>query len=544
MPGATMLENEQLKCLSFRLDEKGKRIIAAFAPEGATDAVAVDAMKRAVAAAGFGAFRLNQPALEDATAKYAAGKAFEIVVGEAVDGAFDIRIDAAHVNAYLSCTLPHGGAAVTLEQVLDETKRKGISLALDLEAVEHALKQGGDKILIASGTAPVAGVDGRFENLIPSAKERSPRLDEHGLADFRELGDILVVHAGDALMRRIAPTGGEPGINLSGQAIPAKPGKNVAFAKKLEGTAIDPADENLLIAATDGRPVLLKDGVSVEAIYRVEEVDLHTGNIDFPGTVNVDEGVHAGMTVKAAGDIHVNGAVEGGILIAGGDIVVKGGIIGVAGRTGGKKAHPSSIACKGSCSANFAQNAHISAGAGIFIRDSAMQSELSAGHQIIIGDKASRKGHLIGGVAQAAMLVRAQVIGSPARAKTIVIAGPDQRLHQRLTAIAEAREAATNKLLSVVKLLEMAHSNPGRLPADAVKSAETTRVAINAEMVALSLDEEELNREIALSEGAQVVAEKQFLEGVEVRFGAKRHIVVSDREGGIFQLQDGELVSI
>ncbi len=539
-----MLVNAQLKCLSFRLDEEGKKVIAAFTPEGATDSVTVDALKRAIEDAGFSAYKLSEPALQDATAKYAAGKAFEIAVGEAVDGEFDLRVDAAHLHAYISCTLPLGGTPVALEQVLEEAVRKEITVTLDLKAVERVLNEGGDNVLIASGKAPAAGVDGRFENLIPSAKERSPRLDEHGLADFRELGGILAVHAGDPLMRRIPPTDGEPGVNLSGLAIPAKPGKNVAFAKKLEGTALSPADANLLIAATDGRPVLLKDGVSVEAIYTVEAVDLHTGNIDFPGTVNVIEGVHAGMTVKASGDIHVNGTVEGGILIAGGDIVVKGGIIGLAGRTSGKKSHPSSITCKGSCSANFAQNAQISAGAGIFIRDSAMQSEMSAGHQIVVGDTGSRKGHLVGGVARAAMLVKAKVIGSPARAKTIVIAGADQGLHDRLAAIAAARDAATNKLIGVIKLLDLARANPGRLPAAAVKSAETTRAAINAEMVALSVDEDELNREIALSEKAQVVAEQQFLEGVELRFGARRHNVVADREAGIFQLQEGELVCI
>lgn len=536
-----MPENAQLQYLSFRPDKDGKKIIAAFAPEGTTGSITLDALKRAVAAAGFGGHKLDERALQDVTAKYGAGKAFEICVGEAVDGKFDIRIDGAHLNAYLSCTLPLGGAAVTLERVLEEAGRKEITAAPDRDAILKALESGGANILIASGKAPVHGENGRFENLMPSAKERGPRLDEHGLADFRELGQILVVHAGDPLMRRVPATNGEPGLSLSGKAIPAKPGKKAEFPKKLEGTAIDPADENLLIAATDGYPVLLKDGVSVEAIYTVEEVDLHTGNIDFPGTVNVTGGVHSGMTVKASGDIHINDTIEGATLIAGGDVVVKGGIVGVTARAG-EKVHLYTVQCKGSCSANFTQNARISAGNGIFIRDSAMQSELTAGHQIIVGDKNSRKGHLVGGTARALILVKAQVIGSPARAKTIVIAGPDKALHDRLAAIAAARDVAINKLMNVVKLLEMAHAHPERLPADTVKAAQTTRDAINAEMITLSEEEEALNQELAISEKAQVVAEKEFLDGVEIQFGSRRHQITADREGGAFQLKDGELV--
>ncbi len=538
-----MLENAPLQYLSFRLGKDGKKIIAAFTPAGAADIVTLDALKSAVAAAGFGGCKLDEPALREATAKYAAGKAFEIEVGEAVDGKFDIRIDAGHVNAYLACTPARGGAAVTLERVLEEAKRKEITAALDLDAIRNALGEGGDNVLIASGKAPVNGVDGKFENLIPSAKQRGPRLDERGLADFRELGEILVVHAGDSLMRRIPATSGEPGLSLSGKTIPAKPGKNVAFSKKLEGTTFSPADENLLIAATDGSPVLLQDGVAVEAIYSVEDVDLRSGNIDFPGTVNVTGSVQTGMTVKASGDIHVNDTVEGAVLIAGGDVVVKGGIVGLTARAG-EKTRLFTVDCKGSCSANFTQNARILAGNGIFIRDSAMQSELTAAHQIIVGDKNSRKGHLVGGTACATMLVKARVIGSPARAKTIVIAGADKSLHDRLAAVAEARDVAINKLMNVIKLLELARAQPGRLPADTVKAAETTRDSINAEMTALSRDEEDLNREIAASEGAQVVAEKEFLEGVEVQFGSKRHQIVADREGGVFQLKDGELVCI
>lgn len=534
-----MQENTHLKYLSIHLGEDGKKVIASFAPAGDTDTIALDDFKLAVDAAGFGGYKLSEAALQDAAAKYAAGEAFETTVGEAVDGEFDIRIDASQLNAHLTCKPPCGGTPVALERVLEEAKHKGITLELDLAAIENALKGSGDKILIASGRAAVDGDHGKFESLIPSAKERSPRLDEHGLADFRELGAFPVVHAGDALMRRIPPTGGEPGLALSGQVIPAKPGKDVAFATRLDGAGIDPNDQNLLIATIDGLPVLLENGVSVEPIYTIEDVDLRTGNIDFPGTVNVTGEIHVGMTVKATGDIHVNGTVEDATLVAGGDIVVKGGIIGVTERG---KTLRSSITCKGSCNANFVQNAHISAGNGIFIRDFAMQSELSAGHQIIVGDKASRKGHIVGGVTRAAMLVKAQIVGSPARAKTVVIAGENQALHDRLTAIAAARDSAVNKLMQIVKLLELAHANPGRVPPQAVTAAEATRDNINAEMATLRLDEEEVKRQIAVSEAAQVVAEKQFLDGVEIRLGSKRHQVSADREGGIAKLKEGELV--
>ena len=536
-----MPEDPHLKHLSFRLDQDGRRVICAFAPGAEAQVVTPEALDAAIAAAGFREYSFDPSALRDAVAKCAEGAAFESVIGKAVDGAFEIRIAPDQLHAYLSCSRARGGAPITLKQVLEEAERQGIVAEIDLAAVADALDAGGDKIVIASGTAAVDGANAKFESLVPSAKVRSPRLDERGLTDFRDLGDILAVKAGDALMRRVPPTGGEPGSSVLGQIIQPRAGKDAAFAKHLDGSELAPDDQNLLLAAIGGTPVLLENAVKVEPIYNVKDVDLRTGNIDFPGSVNISGEIHTGMTVKAAGDIHVNATVEGVTLVAGGDIVVKGGIVGLTER--GKTVR-SSVSCKGSCSAHFVQNAHISAGNGIFVRDFAMQSDLTAAHQIIVGDQGSRKSHIIGGLTRAVMLVKAQVIGSPARAKTMVVVGADQAMYERVSALAEALDAAMNKLLQVAKLLELAQAKPSRVPPSIAKAAEATREQINAEIAKLSEEDDQLKREIAASEQAQVIAEKRFLEGVEICLGKRRHRVLADREGGIALLKEGELALV
>lgn len=535
-----MQETTHLNDLIFHLDEEGKNVIAHFSPAGDASNITFSDFRLAVHAAGFGEYKLDVPALQDAAAKYTASEAFELVIGKAVDGEFDIRIDADHINAYLTCFPACGGVPITLTQILEDAKSKNIAVPLDLEAVDHALKEGSDNILIASGKAAIHGAEGKFENLILDAKERCPHLNKYGLVDFRELGEVLVVHKGDPLMRRILATNGEAGLTLSGQTIPAKPGENVAFSTRLKGAEFDLADNNLLLAAIDGCPILQKNGVSVEPIYSVKNVDLHTGNIDFMGTVKVTGEIHTGMTVKASGDIFVSETVEGVTLIADGDINVKGGIIGRTER-GSAESHPTTITCKGTCNANFVQNAHISAGDSIFIRDFSMHSELNAGHQIVVGDGNSRKGYLIGGTARATMRVKAKTIGSPARLKTIVVAGADQSLQELLVAISKAREKALSKLLNVIKLLEMASAQPGRLPKETVEAAEKTRNNINAEMAEITQDEIAIKKEIAACKEAQIVAEKKFLEGVEIHFCMRHTTMVTDKEGGVFQLKEGEL---
>lgn len=538
-----MPESAAAKSLSIRLDEEGRKVIAVFASGVIPAAITPDDFRLAIDAAGFGGYCVNQASVDQATKKYNSGVAFEIEVAQALDGKFSVRIAPDQMSAYLSCTLPQGGEPVQQQSVLDEAARLGITAALDLGAIDQALGEGGDNIRIAGGRPPVPSIDGRFEVLFPAMKERHPHLDEHDLADFRDLGGIVTVDVGDKLMRIVAPVEGEPGETVTGKAIPVKPGKKVSFSSRLDGVAVDADDPDLLVAAIAGSPSALKDSASVEPVFSIKDVDLHTGNISFNGTIHVTHDVHADMVLTATGDIYVDGTVENSRLEASGDIIVKGGIIGASELHAGSGGHvQSSISCGGSCTARFVQYAHIAAGNGIFIHDLAMLSELTAGHQIVVGDENSRKGDIVGGTARATMLVKAKNIGSDAGLRTVVIAGADQRLHERLNTVIKDREAAEQKLADIIKLLELAHAHPGRIPREAIGAAEATRDALGGEIEALRQEENELNEEIRLSDGAQVIAEKRVFGGAEIHIGLGRYATTEMKEGGVFHIIEDELV--
>ncbi|HEX5364038.1 MAG TPA: FapA family protein [Gallionella sp.] len=538
-----MQQDANLKFLSIHLDEKGRKVVASFTPEASVEPATPEAFTQAVEAAGFGGYSLYQVPIAQAIAKYNTGSAFEIAIGEALDGKLSVRIDPNMMAAYLSCTLPQGGAPVQRQDVLDEAAKRGITAALDLEAIDRTLRDGGDNVQIATGRSPVPAVDGKFEILFPSMKVRSPQLDEHGLANFRELGGIVTVEAGDKLMRIVAPVEGEPGETVTGKIIPVKPGKKVSFSSKLVGVAIDANDPNLLIATIPGSPVALKDTATVEPICIIKDVDLHTGNITFNGTIHVSHDVHVGMTLIATGDIYVDGTVENALLEAGGDIIVKGGIIGASElhANPNEKFH-SAIRCDGSCTARFVQNVHITAGNGIFIHDLAMLSELTAGHQIVVGDENSRKGEIIGGSARATMLVKAKNIGSDSSVRTVVVVGADQRLHERLNNTIKDREAAEHKLADIIKLLELSLSHPGRIPPETIRTAEATRDALTVEIETLREVEAGLNQEISLADGAQVIVEKHVFAGAEIRIGLEHYTASELKEGGVFHISEDKLV--
>lgn len=527
--------------LSIYLTEEGHTLMASFAPQGVVEMINVDDFKRSIDEAGFGECDLNEVAILEATSKFIAGESFEITVGDAVDGEFFIQIDDDHLNAFLTCIPGHGGCAVTPESVIEEARNKIISTELDMEAIERAINENGDHVLIAHGRQPEVGHDSEFKSLLPEAKEHVPQVDEDGIANFRDLGEILIVHAGDTLMRRIPATLGEPGITISGQPIPAMPGRDDPYSVKLEGVEIDPEDQDLLKSTIDGCPTLLENGVRVEPVYTIRNVDLHSGNIDFLGTVIVTGGILSGMTVKADGDIHVKGSVVGVVLLAKGDVIVGGGIIGHDDKTNKEHADHARVECNGTCTANFTQNARINAGKNILIRDFTMMSKVVAAEQVIVGDE-THTGQIIGGFTTAGVLIQAGIIGAPTRSRTVVIAKTSDLLFARMAAITEAMDAAKVKLSKFVRLLDLAANRPDRVSEKDIKLAESGRSEVDVEIANIKLDEAELKKEIVISRGAHITAKKKFLEGVEVKIGPKVAKVIRDTERGTYRVKNEELI--
>ena len=536
-----MSEDSHLKYLSIRLGEDGRAVMACFSPEGDVEETTLSNFRKAIEIAGFGECDLDEDALLEATGNYNDRTPFELAIGAASDGEFFIKIDDDQLSAYLTCFNPRGGIAVTLESILEEAKNKEITVDLDMEAIKRAIAEEGDSVLIASGKPAEDGLDSRFESLLPEMKERVPQVDEEGIANFRDLGEILVVYTGDSLMRRYPAGDGEPGFTISGAPIPAKKGMSLEFTAGLEGAEIDSNDSDLLIAKIDGCPYLIPNGVKVEPVYTVKNVDLHSGNIDFLGTVIVTGEVQSGMTIKADGDIHIKGSTEGAILIAKGDIVVTGGLIGHPEKPETELTIDPITEAGGSVNANFTQNAVINAGQGIFIRDYTMMCKLNAAVQIVVGD-GSRRGHIIGGVSTAGLLIKAKTIGSPSRSRTVVIARTSDTLYARMAKLSESRDDLKVRRFKVRKLIDLAVNKPDRVSASALESANSTLASLDDEEQQLNLDEVQLKKEIAASRGAMIKAEVNFLEGVEVRVGTKRATTTKDRSGGTYRLKDDELI--
>lgn len=540
-------QGAQEQGLTLAMSGDGRKLLARYTPLDDKTPIDSEWIKQKIAEAGFEQLFLFDAALAQLLRQYAtACEPFSLEIGEVRDAAVTVEVTPDKMAAYLTITPPCGGKAATREQISLALADKQVVSGILTDEIEQILATGvAQRLLAAQGRAVANGEDGKLLCLIEVVKERHPRLDEHGIANYRDLGGIATIRQGERLMQKIPPAPGEAGENVLGQTIPAKPGKEAMFAPQLKGAMADPEDPAFLIAEISGQPLLVKNGMTVEPTITLGTVDLSTGNVDFEGTVNITGDVHAGMTVRASGDIHVGGTVEAAVLDAGGDVVVKGGIIG----HGQVHEHPDDnkktmiarVHSGASCSAHFIENASVEAGDSILVDELVMQSELAAVNQIVVGKPGSGHGSIIGGLVEATLLVQAGAIGSSAGVKTRVAVGTNPYLLEKLRHASKQLEAKTKELDEIVKLLTFIEEHPERVKPEIRHKAENTHVALLQKIELAQQYKDELNQQLELSEDAKVAVEKTVFGNVQIEIGGKVHRVELQRNCGTFSLKEGEI---
>lgn len=481
--------------------------------------------------AGFGDWFLLPDALTTLVARVNTLQTeFDMSVGERRDGSLKLDVDADGLTAWLTVLPSQGGKAVTLDEAMAALGQAGVVFGIDEPALRLACEvASGQPVAVATGVASQQGEDARFEMLIDVTRDRAPKMNEQGLVDFRELGSIPVVEVGQALMRRIPATPGADGKTVRGVLTKAKPGKEMAFAEKLEGAGISPHDANLLWAEVKGQPVSVPDGVLVEQVASFKSIDMTTGNVEFDGSVTIEGDVMTGMKVRATGDIIVAGMVDGGDLEAKGNIQVGGGVIAQA-----------RVHAGGSVSARFVENSQVFAGTAIAIDDMALQSDLQALNQIVVGHKSPQRGRLVGGSARAMMLVRTPVLGAAASSVTTVQVGVNPELearHQDLLVLMDKQKEEEEHLKKLVQHLSQKGDPKGIL-----ERAKASWKHVVQQWAKSLLEKEELEKQLGMIAGAKVEVTDGASGTVDMVFGHKTRHLMRNFDAGVFSIVEDRLV--
>ncbi len=474
---------------------------------------------------GYGGCQLDEAAISNAANLCNVQQTpFGLEVAQRIDAVLAVHVELDDMVATLNMTAARGGKPASVPDVLAVLAQAGVVFGIDEDAVAQACQAGAcSALVVARGSVAQDGHDASFEALVADSVDRAPKLNEQGLIDYREHGDIPVVAAGTPLMRRTPATPGVPGKTVKGQVLAALAGHDSSFAPKLDGAEISAADANLLVASVSGQPVRVTNGVMVEPILRIKEVNMATGNIHFDGTVHVAGEVIQGMKVQASGDIVVDGMVDGGQLDAGGNIQVAGGLIAHA------KLHAG-----GSVTARFAEGAQITAGTVIVIGDMVIDCDLHSLNQIIIGSNSPQRGRLVGGVTAAALLLRVPLLGSGKAGTTKVVVGTNPELEARYSALLariESEKAVEANLDKLVKQLK-AIGDPKHM-LDRVKASRQHAVQVWGASLA---EKQTLEHELELALTARVEVSLGVEGAVDLMFGHKSVPLRREFEAGSFSM--------
>ncbi len=467
----------------------------------------------------------------------------QFVVAERRDAQILIETDEADLQAYLTLLPAYGGKQADQKAVIQAIRQKGIKAGIIQAALATAIKRFNMEkkpVLIAKGQKPVKGKNSGFEYLVESVICQGPREDDRGKLNYLDVNEFVLVEAGTPLVRRTAPEPGKNGTDVYGRAIPAETGDLLPFDPEVTGAKVSEQDANLLIATQKGHPIILKAGVSIDPALELKNVSLATGNIDYDGSVHVKEDVADGMTIKASGEVIVNGVVGKATIIAGGNVIIDQGLIGGI-QTKKVPQHNqfgAKICSNGHVSARFITCAQIQADC-VSVMEYISHSDIDATNAVLLGQKRGN-GQLIGGKTRAFNKVAAKTLGTKANIITTIRVGaaadtlPKLRhIMQNIKRLKDTRReinTSLNKLSTQAKLTALTDQQT-----ELVAQYRQQLDDIDNEIAVFSSEERVLQGLLVKSKAATVTASKAIYSNVTVNILHTGKKVTEDRGRGTFR---------
>ncbi|MBD3390918.1 MAG: DUF342 domain-containing protein [Chitinivibrionales bacterium] len=295
-------------------------------------------------------------------------------------------------------------------------------------------------VVVAEGEPPKNGKDGEIAYEVNINPDARPSVGKGGKADYREIQTFTSVKQGQVIARRVPPTAGEPGKTVTGDQIPASPGKDIQLPKG-RNTVIS-EDGKFLISEKTG--IVFEEGhnLHVDELLSIKsDVDFSVGNIKYSGNVVIKGNVMPGFTVEAEGDVEIGGEVESAkVLSRNGVVTIGRGVIG-KGET--------SIYGKAGVTIGFAQNADLKTDGKLTVQKSCLHCEITCGAL----DATERQASIVGGHVRAFEYIEAMSIGNNNNVPTkIELLNKEKAMAEdKLGELEELKEKMTKQMAPVMR---------------------------------------------------------------------------------------------
>ena len=447
-----------------------------------------------------------------------------------------VRISEDEMEAWLYLTPPEEKQNYSKEMLLELLNENGVKVGLISSNLSAMVKKEvyEREILVAKGALPEEGIPGYYEFFFKTDSVIEPRFRLDGSVDYSSFQVLKNVSKEDILAIYHPAVKGKAGYTVKGKFIPQK---MIAELPALKGRGFyrKPEEPETYRAMMSGK-IDYKNGViQIESTHIIEgDVTSVNGRIEFFGDILIKGNVEAGVVIRTAKSLTINGNVEAVTIYAGGDVVLRRGIQG---------ANKAKIFAKGNVYAEFIEHASVEA-LGTVKSNVIMNSFVEAEKSVILTGK---KGLLIGGYTHATESFESTTVGNEVEVKTVIHVGSKPELLEKKKSLQQSEQYLKEELANLVRELYQIKKLMRENPDVSVLSEELKKV--NAKRNDLLRKIEGLNEEYAKVEEMIERGRKAYIKidgsvyrGTTVCIGNNQHTLSNGTCYMKYTNQDGRLI--
>lgn len=427
------------------------------------------------------------------------------------------------------------GKKLTKEKVYELLERAGVRKHI-IDSVITMVQQEqvyNVNVCIARGIEPVPGCNGRIEYNFARNVVALPKINEDGTVDYRHLDRIRHVEEGELIASIVPGVPGKGGELVTGKVVPPpkvktpvlKYGRNIRLSE----------DGNHLYSEISGHVYEINGKVYVSNMYEVPgDVNAATGNIDFNGDIIVKGNVVSGYSLRATGQIIVEGVAEAATLLADGPIVVKGGIQGM---------NKGEIRSGANITTKFIENAVVYAEDSVYA-EVIMHSKVTAKYQV---EALGKKGMIVGSKVNAGEKVSFKIAGTDLGAFTQIEVGIEPKLMEKYRScikdskkLVEEHQSLKQILLASKQKLEKGMTlNQTQL--DTVRNIAHRMKSLEKELRVVTRTRDEIGEMILQCSQGCVIANDKIYQGVKIVIGGVTLITSKNLSHCKLTKKDGDI---
>lgn len=442
------------------------------------------------------------------------------------DAGLEVRFSDNYMAAYAKLS-EKGRGKYSAADIIKLLEQREVVYGYLRSNVERLISENydGEEIKIAEGLKESVGKDGYYEFLFNEMLPEPPKEGKDGKVDYRQVRVADTVEPGQTLAVYHHACAGKMGRTVNGISIDGLDGKNLPVLSG-KNIKID-LESNRYISTVRGFATYNNYSyeLNVHQVYVVNgDINRYNGNLEYDGTIYVKGAVLEMATIKAKGDIIIDGFVEGANLYAGQNIMIRCGING-----GGKGI----VSAGGRIMAEFFESATLRA-KGTIEGSYFLNCDIESDYKVIA--RGSRSG-IIGGSVIAAIGIESGRLGNMGKKKAVFDVGNVAAMDRKIALLEQKLEGVEDELTKLNegrhKLRQMFGNN-----VEANSIFQRTCIAINQK----EAESEEIEKEV---ERLRRIREQAVFAYVRVTLEVQEdvHIIINGKRKAFRERSRGVLLT-